>query len=434
MNKKVLIVTYYWPPAGGPGVQRVLKFAKYLPEFGWDPVILTVQNGEYPAIDESLAKDIPEGCKVYKTKALEPNIFYRKFTGMKSDEKIPVANLAQKNVSWKKKLSNWIRLNLFIPDAKIGWIPYAVKQGKKIIKEEKPDVIFSSSPPPSVHLIAKKLARWSGIKWVADFRDPWTDIYHYDGVKRSAYALNKDLRLEKSVINQATKTVVVSKHIGTYLLKNNFPEKEVEVITNGYDESDFNQNPATNAYKHFTITYAGKINNQQNPENLWKAISELKKESPTFAGDFKLLLMGNITEDVFNSLKSYNLENNLEDLGYVSHPEMIENISRSDLLLLLIPNTAKNLSIVPGKIFEYLATKKYVIGIGPKNGDSAEILKDAEAGEMFEFADIENLKSRILEQYKNWQNKKLHQINESALNKYTRKELTNKLTQLFNRI
>ncbi len=434
MNKKVLILTYYWPPAGGPGVQRVLKFAKYLPEFGWDPIILTVQNGEYPAIDESLSKDIPESCKVYKTKALEPNIFYRKFTGMKSDEKIPVANLAQKNVSWKKKLSNWVRLNLFIPDAKIGWIPYAVSRGKKIIEVEKPDIIFSSSPPPTVHLVAKKLAKWSGLKWVADFRDPWTDIYHYDGVERSAYALNKDLRLEKSVIAKATKTIVVSKHIGTYLLKDNFPNKSVEIITNGFDETDFKQPVQPEPDDSFTIAYAGKINNQQNPKNFWKAVSELKKENPTFASDFKLLLMGNITDDVYSSLKTNKLEDNIENKGYVSHPKMIENISKSQLLLLLIPNTSKNISIVPGKIFEYLATRKFIIGIGPKDGDSAEILNDADAGEMFEFTDFDSLKSRIAKQYQNWQDNKTEQLNESALNKYTRKELTSKLTQLFDRI
>jgi len=434
MNKKVLIITYYWPPAGGPGVQRVLKFAKYLPEFGWDPIILTVANGEYPAIDESLAKDIPEGCKVFKTKTLEPSTFYRKFTGMKQDEKIPVANLAQKNISWKKKLSNWVRLNLFIPDAKIGWIPYAVAQGKKIINEEKPDIIFSSSPPPTVHLIAKKLAKWSGLKWVADFRDPWTDIYHYDGVKRSAYALNKDLRLEKSVIAKATKTVVVSKHIGTYLLKDNFPNKSVEIITNGFDETDFKQAVQPEPNDSFTIAYAGKINNQQNPENFWKAISELKNENQDFSLNLKILLMGNITDDVFNSIKSNNLDENLVDLGYVSHPEMIENISKSQVLLLLIPNTKKNLSIVPGKIFEYLATKKYIIGIGPRKGDSAEILADAQAGEMFEFSDYESLKLRILEHYKNWEKNIQPTINEKALNNFSRLHLTKKLITVFENI
>ena len=162
--KKVLIITYYWPPSGGPGVQRVLKFAKYLPQFGWQPIILTVKNGEYPAIDETLEKDIPPECIVYKTNSWEPTNLYKKFAVMKKDEKIPVAVLSENNVSWKKKIANWIRLNLFIPDAKIGWIPFAVRKGKEIIKEHQPDVIFSSSPPHSLQFIAKKLAKWSGLK------------------------------------------------------------------------------------------------------------------------------------------------------------------------------------------------------------------------------------------------------------------------------
>jgi hypothetical protein len=157
--KKVLIITYYWPPAGGPGVQRVLKFAKYLPEFGWQPLVLTVKNGEYPAYDKSLKNDIPPECKVYTTKSIEPFKLYKKFTGMAENEAIPVATLTENKKNWKKRLAYWIRLNLFIPDAKIGWIPFAVKAGKKIIQEEKPDIILSSSPPPTVHLIAKKLAK-----------------------------------------------------------------------------------------------------------------------------------------------------------------------------------------------------------------------------------------------------------------------------------
>ncbi|MCK4715587.1 MAG: glycosyltransferase, partial [Candidatus Marinimicrobia bacterium] len=215
--KKVLIITYYWPPAGGPGVQRVLKFAKYLPEFGWQPIILTVKNGEYPAIDNSLQKEIPANCKVYNTFSIEPNFVYKKFTGMGSDEKIPTAVLAAENTNWKKRLANWIRLNLFIPDAKIGWIPFAVRKGKKIIKAEKPDIIFSSSPPPTVHLIARKLAKWSGIKWVADFRDPWTDIYHYNDVKRSAWSLNRDKDKEKEIVTSADEIITVSQNVAELL-------------------------------------------------------------------------------------------------------------------------------------------------------------------------------------------------------------------------
>ena len=208
---------------------------------------------------------------------------------------------------------------------------------------------------------------------------------------------------EKNVIASTTKTIVVSKQIGTYLLKDNFPDKKVEIISNGFDDTDFLQVNQQKPADYFTIAYAGKINNQQNPENFWKALSDLKEENKHFSSKLRILLMGNSTADVFQDIEAIDLKDNLVDLGYVSHPDMIDNISKSQLLLLLIPNTKKNLSIVPGKIFEYLATKKYIIGIGPKNGDSAEILQDAQAGEMFEFSDFETLKSQIAEQYNNWE-------------------------------
>ena len=431
--KKVLIITYYWPPSGGPGVQRVLKFAKYLPQFGWQPIILTVKHGEYPAIDESLKKDIPPECKVYKTDSFEPSVLYRKFTGMKPDEKIPVANLSQKNVSWKKKISNWIRLNLFVPDAKIGWIPYAVKEGKKIIKEEQPDIIFSSSPPPTVHLIAKKLAKWSGIKWVSDFRDPWTDIYHYDKVKRSNFALVKDLKLERNVLKRADEIVTASKHIGVYLLKDNFPEKSVKVITNGFDEDDFSGLINNSPTKKFILSYAGKINYQQNPVNVWKSLQELKEEFPSLESDLKIFLMGNITPDVLKSISSFNLSANLKYPGYVTHSEMLMHLNASDLLLLLIPNTKKNISIIPGKIFEYLATGKRIIGIGPENGNSAEILIETSAGKMFEFDEVNRLKNEILNQYQLWMKDQNQGIDKEIIQKFTRKELTRKLVDIFNK-
>jgi glycosyltransferase involved in cell wall biosynthesis len=431
MTKKVLIITYYWPPSGGPGVQRVLKFAKYLPEFGWEPIILTVKNGEYPAIDNSLFKDIPENCKVFKSKAIEPTFLYRKFTGMKKDEKIPVANLAQKNISWKKKISNWIRLNLFIPDAKIGWIPDAVKVGKKIIQEEKPDIIFSSSPPPTVQLIAKKLAKWSGIKWVADFRDPWTDIYHYDSVIRAKFAFKRDIKLEYQVMKNADEAVVASKNIGTFLLKDNFPGKKVKVITNGFDSVDFEEMITQKPSAKFVIAYAGKINVQQNPENFWKALGMLKNENPAFGNDLEILLMGNISSDVLLSIEEQKLKENLNLPGYVSHPEMLKKLGESTLLLLLIPNTKKNISIIPGKLFEYMATNRFIVGIGPRNGDSALILNETKTGEMFDFDELENLKTSILNNYMNWKNKIEHQPNKVLIQNYTRKKLTEKLAGVF---
>lgn len=426
MNKKVLIITYYWPPAGGPGVQRLLKFAKYLPEFGWDPIILTVANGEYPAIDESLAKDIPEGCKVYKTKAFEPTTFYRKFTGMKQDEKIPVANLAQKNISWKKKLSNWVRLNFFVPDAKIGWIPYAVSQGKQIIKKEQPDIIFSSSPPPTVHLIAKKLAKWSGLKWVADFRDPWTDIYHYDGANRNPLTLKYDRNLEKKVLQKASKLTTVSKSVHDLLQRKT--NVEIEVISNGFDEADFPIKVDSNP-ESFIITYAGKMNAQQNPENLWRVLSSLKDTETGFAKHLKIVLIGNIEEIVINQIRAYNLINHLETPGYVAHNKLPVYFNNSQVLLLVIPNTKKNKGIITGKMFEYLATSKFIFGIGPEHGDAAEILSKTNAGRMFDFENESGIRNEILNQYQCWKNKIKPKINQSEVMRYTRKELTSKLAE-----
>ena len=208
--KKVLVVTYYWPPSGGPGVQRVLKFAKYLPAHGWEPIILTVKNGEYPSIDPSLAGDIPAGCSVHRSISFEPGGLYRPFVGLRSGEPIPVATLAVRDISWRQRWANWIRLNLFIPDAKIGWVPSALKAGRRIIRTTKPDLIFSSSPPQTVQLIAEKLARASGLPWVADYRDPWTRIFHYATSRRSAWARRYDRRLEERIVPAADERITVN--------------------------------------------------------------------------------------------------------------------------------------------------------------------------------------------------------------------------------
>ncbi|MBC8486957.1 MAG: glycosyltransferase family 4 protein [Bacteroidetes bacterium] len=429
--KKVLIITYYWPPAGGPGVQRVLKFAKYLPEFGWQPIILTVKNGEYPAIDISLQKEIPANCIVYNTFSLEPNFVYKKFTGMGSDEKIPTAVLATENNNWKKRLANWIRLNIFIPDAKIGWIPFAVREGKKIIKEEKPDVIFSSSPPPTVHLIARKLAKWSGIKWVADFRDPWTDIYHYSDVKRSPWSLNRDKDKEKEIITSAGKIITVSQNVAE-LLNEKIPNpREIRIIPNGYDKSDFYNLEEEPAFDKFTIAYAGKINIQQNPSNLWKILGSMARENLTSTANFQILLMGNITDEVIAEIKQNNLEKHLKNLGYVDHKTSLKNLKKSHVLLLLIPNTGKNKGIVTGKLFEYIAIEKFILGIGPKDGDAAEILAQTNTGRMFAFNEIRDIRKEIDRQYKNWQRGLTQKVSKEEIRKYSRQNQTLALSNIF---
>ena len=429
--KKVLMITYYWPPAGGPGVQRVLKFAKYLPQFGWKPIILTVQNGEYPAYDESLFDDIPPECKVYRTPSIEPFAMYKRFTGMKEDEAIPVAALTEKKIGWKKKLAHWIRLNLFIPDAKIGWIPFAVKAGKHIIKNEKPDVIFSSSPPPTVHLIAKSLARWSGIKWIADFRDPWTKIYHYDSLKRFYLSKYFDEKFEAAVLRKTNITITVSSSIAELLNHKKNCTQSIRIIPNGFDEQEIPEYKQNLSLNKFTLAYAGKINSQQNPCNLWKILGELTSEDNDFCKNFQILLMGNFDSVILNEIRNNGIDKKLFLAGYVSHKETLENLSGSNILLLLIPNTSRNKGILPGKLFEYLAIGKFILGIGPKNGEVAEILNQTNSGKMFEYTDFDNLKSELKLQYKMWELNETKALHQNIIMKYSRRVQTKNLVTFF---
>ena len=427
--KKVLIITYYWPPAGGPGVQRVLKFAKYLPQFGWQPIILTVKNGEYPAIDETLGKDISENCIVYKTNSLEPNNFYKKLTGMKKDEKIPVAVLSEKNPGWKKKIANWIRLNLFIPDAKIGWIPFAVKQGKKIINEHKPDIIFSSSPPPTVHLIAKKLAKWSGLKWVADFRDPWTDIDYYYKNTRLTFATKDDIKKEKLVLEKATEVITVGSVLSKRL--NVKINRSYHILPNGYDQEDFTSLKSQHSECEFTILYVGNTGNERDPYVLFKCLRQLGRENQIDLTKIKILFIGNISENIKKHTIEFK-ELKINCLGYMDYRNTLNYILNSNILLLLINNIPDNKGIITSKIFNYLQSGNFILGIGPKDGDASEILKKTNCGKMYNYD--EDLSQIILEQIKNWGNGKKQNVNNEAIKQYTRKKLTEKLVNIFEKL
>ncbi|MBD3223796.1 MAG: glycosyltransferase, partial [Caldithrix sp.] len=253
--KNVLIISYYWPPAGGPGVQRVLKFARYLPEQGWRPIILTVSRGAFPAIDNSLTTEVPDDCVVYRTANPEPDQWYNRLTGARKDTALPVGVLAKDKQGWKQRLAFWLRLNLFIPDAKLGWKPFAVHAARKIIKNHRPSVIFSSSPPPTVHLIARKLSKRYHIPWIADFRDPWTNIHYYQN-RRSRLSQWIDRRLEQKVVRDSTKAITVSPPFARLIAGNQ--ADSMHIIPNGFDASDFDDEaPQASAFR---LVYVGGLN------------------------------------------------------------------------------------------------------------------------------------------------------------------------------
>lgn len=422
--KKVLIITYYWPPAGGPGVQRVLKFAKYLPEFGWQPVILTVQKGEYPAYDESLLEDIPAGCRVYRTRSLEPGQAYKKFTGMNAADHIPVSVLTTGKTSWKDRLAHWIRLNLFVPDAKIGWMPFAVKEGKKIIRREKPDIIFSSSPPPTVHLIARKLAKWSKLKWVADFRDPWTRIHYYQ--KRFLPILGLDRMLEKKVITGCTGAISASPSF-IKLLTSESAEK-FAVITNGYDQ-EINI-PETGGNDKFRLVYMGGLPPSRYYEKFYLDLRILLDQNRISAQKMELLFIGIVEESIKTEIKrifhNYDI---VHFPGYIPHKKALtEYVAKADCLLLFLENNIDYSGHIPGKIFEYMAFGRFILGIGDQQGDAAEILRTTDSGIIYrpetDFTEI------LFELYDRWQNNRVHQPDRAEISKYSRKKLTEQLAQI----
>jgi glycosyltransferase involved in cell wall biosynthesis len=426
MNK-VLVITYYWPPAGGPGVQRVLKFVKHLPEYGWEPCVLTVRDGEYPSLDPSLAAEVPDSCTVERTAALEPGPFYRRLAGMRASEPIPVSVLARPGGNWRQRLSDWIRLNLFVPDAKIGWVPYGVRAGRRVIARERPAVLLSSSPPATVHLIAHRLARASGLPWVADYRDPWTRIFHYTAVQRTAWAAGRDRRLERRTVAAADVRVTINPIVAEQLAGDEAPGW-FRLVPNGYDEDDFPDDPGLTPYEHFTVCYAGNLTTQQNPARLWPALASLAATDRTFAGNFRFVHLGVMEPAIRRAIEEAGLLGSCDLRGYVPHAEAINAMRRSHVLLLVIPDAPGNEAIVTGKIFEYLAAGNFVLGVGPLQGAAAQILRECSAGIMRPHAT--NLDEVLGERYRSWQRDERWEMDKSAVSRYTRRRLTGELAAI----
>lgn len=426
MKKRVLIITYYWPPSGGPGVQRVLKFVKYLPEFDWEPVVVTVKDGEYPALDSTLEKEIDSSVRVHKVQSLELYDLFRKITGKKKGSKIETYELVKgKNqLSWKEKFAQFIRINLLIPDARIGWNLRGYRSCIKIIDNEKPDLIFSSSPPHSLQILASRISRKTGIKWVADFRDPWTKSFYDKGLKRWFLADNYNKLLEKRIVTAADCITAVSE--GVLDLIGASEAKESVVISNGYDEDDFQKSKSKNPY--FRIVYTGHIASVQNPENFLQAVACMLHE-----GKSSLIvdIYGSADQIVKDSVIARGLSDVVTFHPYVPHEEAIKQMIDADLLLLLIPKQHSK-GILTGKLFEYLAAGNFILGIGDEDGTAARVISKCSAGTMIAYHKdpIEILRT----QYERWQQGQPHRGNQEEVEKYSRRNLTKKLADLFNEI
>lgn len=432
--RRVLIITYYWPPSGGSGVQRWLKFVKYLRDYGYEPIVYTPLNPELMAKDESLLKEIPEGVEILKREITEPYNLYKIFTGKKSSQVKPGfinnsgSGLGRGSV--KEKISLFIRSNFFIPDPKALWISPSASFLKKYLKESRVDAIVSTGPPHSMHLIARKVARTTNIPWLADFRDPWTKMYNFKYLGHSAPVAALHKRLEKRVIQEADAVVTVTNTIAAELQELG-PKKAVTVITNGFDYADFPDMDVP-FEDGFTITYTGLFVHTQNPSVLWRILGERLKNSD-FASALKIRLIGNTDSSILEDIRSNGLENNLIKMDYTPHDEVVLWQRRARVLLLSGGREPESKGILTGKFFEYLATGRPILGFGPKGGDMDIALEESGAGEMFDYENYEGVAKWIDVQYA------LYTIGaapvmESEISKYSRKELTGKIAEVLDKI
>ena len=429
---KVLIITYYWPPSGGAGVQRWLKFVKYLREFGWEPVIYTPLNAEYPVIDDTLLNDIPAGIEVVRTPIWEPYEFYKKVTGKKSSAKINSGFLNHKrSPGIVEKLSVWIRGNLFIPDARKFWINPSVRFLNKYLSEHKVDVLVSTGPPHSMHLIALALKERLNIPWLADFRDPWTDIDYYKDMKISAYADRKHKSLELKTIKGCSAMVVVSRD-----MKVNYELMEannVNLITNGYDSADMDVQNVVRDTK-FSISHIGTLPPSLNLKGLWKVLSELSDELPHFRENLEIKLIGKVDNSITDDISAFNLADQFTKIEYVTHDKAALLMKQSAILLLAINKDSPNAKgILTGKFFEYLASGRPIFAIGPTDGDLAQILKESAAGFISEYDDWEGIKKVILMLYEKYLNNDLNN-SPIGIEKYARRNLTAKLAGVLDKM
>ena len=423
-QKKLLIITYYFPPAGGPGVQRWLKFVKYLPEFDIQPIVYVPKNPTYPIIDEGLVSQISENVIVLQNKIWEPyqlaSIFSKKKTKKISSGIFP----HQKKQTFLDKTFLWVRGNMFIPDARVFWVKPSVSYLEKYIKENNIDTIVTSGPPHSLHLIGLELKEKLKVKWFADFRDPWTTIGYHKALRLSSYAAKKHKNLEHKVLNSADTIIVTSKT--TKAEFQSITNKPISVITNGYDIENVAKQTLD---AKFTLAHIGSFLSDRNPKFLWECLVELLQEIPDFKLHLEIKLIGAVSQEVLDSISESNLNSYLNLLGYVSHHEAIAHQKRSQVLLLIEINSQDTKSIIPGKLFEYMVSDRPIIAIGPEGSDFADIIKETNTGVFFNYSEKAKLKSVILDFYYQFLEGKL-QVNGVGLQQYSRKNLTRQLAHL----
>jgi len=422
--KKALIICYYWPPAGGPGVQRWLKFVKYLRDFNVEPVVYAPENPHYPLQDSSLENEIPKGIEIIKKPILEPYGLAKLFS--KESTRQISSGIIKSNTkqSFLQKLMLFVRGNLFVPDARKWWVKPSVNYLSSYLKKNPVDIIITTGPPHSLHLIGLGLKKQTNLPWLADFRDPWTTIGYQKKLKLTNWAIKKHANLEFEVLTKADHILVTSPTTQSDFEKTT--STPIRCITNGFDDEDM---PKTRLDTAFTLAHIGSLLEDRNPKILWDVLQELVTELPEFSKDLKIELTGRVGASVIDSIKERDLGDNLSLPGYIGHSEALQKQHSAQLLLLIEIDSQETEAIIPGKLFEYLAARRPILAIGPKHSDIDSILEKSEGGVYFNYQQKQELKKLIKTKYERFKSIGIPSTI-GNVDEYSRKNLTKDLAQL----
>jgi glycosyltransferase involved in cell wall biosynthesis len=415
-SPRVLIVAYYVPPAGGPAVQRILQFIEFLGEEGWTPDVLTVREGAYPNRDPALLDRLPAADRVHRTPALDPYAIYQTLTG-KGEEDLPTGSM-EEGTSWAEALAKWVRANVFIPDARVGWWPFAVYRGLRLLRSGRFDAVITSGAPHSVHLTGHTLRRWTGTPWVADLHDPWTDISYYDDLPHTVWARRLDAALERAVLSSASAVTTVSPSWADLFAEK--ADNTYHVVENGFSDDEFDEIEEEPSGDTFVLAHVGKLYKSRNPTVVWRALARLRQEDRIPA--LTVRLIGTVDPVVEQSIRTHDLESIVERIAFVPHEDAIRAMARSTLLLLVIESFAQAEGMITSKLYEYLASGRPVLGVGPPDGDASALLRTHEGGTMVGWDAVDRAANVIATHYQAWaQGHPRSGADRTALTKHTRR-------------
>ena len=428
------MVAYYFPPAGGAGVQRTMKFVRYLPDFGWTPHVVVPRDADYPVTDPSLVDEIPTTCTVHPSRIIEPYEVYRKITG-RGGGSLDIATLSRSDAESRRpaeRFSEWVRRNFFIPDARAGWIPFAARVGRDVATKTNAKILYSTAPPYSAHVAARRIHRATGIPWVADFRDSWVDWLSTP--RRHGLARRIDLRLERSVLADASAVITVSEGVADDLASRHPETRDARwhVIPNGFDPNDLTSATPDRLGAPddaFVLTYAGTLYGPRDPATLVDALDVLAGEGHPLASAIRLHLVGRVADNIRARIEKSRVARAVTFVDYVPHDRSIGIAKASDALLLIVDDVPQSAGILTGKLFEYLGLRKPILALAPE-GEATAIVREAR-GWSVSPRDTTGMVDALREMWRLREAGTLEGPEEASVTRFTRRAQTERLAGLF---